>query len=84
MRGKGGRFSYAVADNIDKLLMLFGPLGSIGDGMIIPGVMFLLIGLIDTYGNLEPRSSDLFGQPYSGQGMNKYLMYNHRNNLLKM
>ncbi|KAG5521977.1 hypothetical protein RHGRI_034260 [Rhododendron griersonianum] len=57
MEGEGGMFSYA--DNIDKLLMLFGTLGSIGDGMIIPGVMFLLSGLIDTYGNLEPRSSDI-------------------------
>lgn len=54
MRGKGGVFRYA--DNIDKLLMLFGTLGSIGHGLIIPVLMFVLSRLIDTYGNVQTQS----------------------------
>ncbi|KAH7857522.1 hypothetical protein Vadar_013626 [Vaccinium darrowii] len=57
MKNKGGMFSYA--DNIDKLLMLFGTLGCIGDGMMMPGFMFVLSGLLGTYGSDELHSTDI-------------------------
>ncbi|KAK6160343.1 hypothetical protein DH2020_003724 [Rehmannia glutinosa] len=44
---KGGLFRYA--DGVDKLLMLFGTLGSIGDGLMSPLNMFVLSGVIDEY-----------------------------------
>ncbi|KAH7856974.1 hypothetical protein Vadar_007449 [Vaccinium darrowii] len=47
---------FRYADNIDKLLMLFGTLGSIGHGLIIPVLMFVLSRLIDTYGNVQTQS----------------------------
>ncbi|KAE9454164.1 hypothetical protein C3L33_13929, partial [Rhododendron williamsianum] len=60
----GGRFLNQGLVSSKQLFQAFFILmrlvhSSIGDGMIIPGVMFLLSGLIDTYGNLEPRSSDI-------------------------
>lgn len=57
MKNKGGMFSYA--DSIDKLLMLFGTLGCIGDGMVMPGFMFVLSGLLGTYGSDELHSTDI-------------------------
>lgn len=51
MKNKGSMFSYA--DNIDKLLMSFGTLSCIGDGMMMPGLMFVLSGLLGTYGSDE-------------------------------
>lgn len=46
--GGGGLFRYA--DFLDKLLMLLGALGSIGDGMMTPLVLWVLSGLINEYG----------------------------------
>ncbi|KAM4120497.1 hypothetical protein ACJW30_03G136900 [Castanea mollissima] len=43
MKSKIGLFSYS--DALDKLLMLFGTLGSIGDGSMTPLTMFILSGL---------------------------------------
>ena len=45
MKSKTGLFSYS--DALDKLLMLFGTLGSIGDGSMTPLTMFILSGLIN-------------------------------------
>lgn len=38
------------ADGVDKLLILFGTLGCIGDGSMSPLTMFVLSGLINEYG----------------------------------
>lgn len=47
MGRNGGLFRHA--DSIDKLLMLIGTLGSIGDGLMSPLNMFVLSGVIDEY-----------------------------------
>lgn len=47
MGSKGGLFRHA--DGIDKLLMLLGTLGSIGDGLMSPLNMFILSGVIDEF-----------------------------------
>lgn len=49
--GGGGMFSYA--DGTDKLLMLFGTLGSIGDGLMSPLTMIVLAGVINEYAGAE-------------------------------
>ncbi|XP_059633646.1 putative multidrug resistance protein [Cornus florida] len=51
MGSKGGMFRYA--DGIDKLLMLFGTLGSIGDGLMSPLTMLVLSGVINEYGRAD-------------------------------
>lgn len=48
MGTKGSLFRYA--DWIDKLLLLFGTLGSIGDGLMTPLTMFTLSLVINEYG----------------------------------
>ncbi|KAL2496173.1 ABC transporter B family member 15 [Forsythia ovata] len=55
MGKKNGIFRYA--DRLDKLLMLFGTLGSIGDGLQIPLMMFVLSAVINEYGNLNSSVS---------------------------
>ncbi|PWA52634.1 AAA+ ATPase domain-containing protein [Artemisia annua] len=50
---KGGMFHYA--DGIDKLLMLCGTIGCIGDGLMSPLTMIILGGIIDEYGGGEPN-----------------------------
>lgn len=47
--GKSGSI-FRYADRIDNFLMLFGTLGSIGDGMMTPLTMLLLSDLINDYG----------------------------------
>lgn len=42
---------FRSADGADKLLMFFGSLGSIGDGMQYPLTMFVLSDVINDYGN---------------------------------
>lgn len=49
MGSNNGMFRYA--DGVDKLLMTFGTLGSIGDGLQIPLTMFVLSDVINTYAN---------------------------------
>lgn len=46
---KNSMFRYA--DGIDKLLMLFGTLGSIGDGLQNPLMMYILSDVINSYGS---------------------------------
>lgn len=53
MGGKDRMFRYA--DGKDKLLMFFGLIGSIGDGMQYPLMMFVLSYVINDYG--KPNSS---------------------------
>lgn len=48
MGSKGGMFRYA--NGVDKLLVLFGTLGSIGDGMMSPLTMIVLSGAVNDYG----------------------------------
>ncbi|PIN02501.1 Multidrug/pheromone exporter, ABC superfamily [Handroanthus impetiginosus] len=50
-----GIFRYA--DRVDKLLMFFGTLGSIGDGLQIPLMMFVLSDVINDYGKLNSEIS---------------------------
>jgi len=47
--GNSGLFRYA--DGVDKLLMFFGTLGSLGDGLQIPLMMYILSGVINAYGD---------------------------------
>lgn len=47
MGNKGGFFRYA--DGADKLLLFFGTLGCIGDGIQTPLTMLVLGSLIDDY-----------------------------------
>ncbi|GJX55407.1 ABC transporter B family member 15-like protein [Tanacetum coccineum] len=56
MAKKGGMFHYA--DGIDKLLMLCGTIGCIGDGLMSPLTMIILGGIIDDYGGSGPNFSN--------------------------
>lgn len=63
MGEKGGMFRYA--DGIDKLLMLFGTLGSIGDGLMSPLTMIVLSGVINDYGTSDVSfSNDVVDKVY--------------------
>ncbi|OMO81542.1 hypothetical protein COLO4_23523 [Corchorus olitorius] len=65
MASKGdGLFRYA--DGIDKLLLLFGTLGSIGDGMMSPVNMYILSGALNDYGDID--------QSFSIEIVNKYAL----------
>ncbi|GMP82568.1 hypothetical protein CsSME_00036812 [Camellia sinensis var. sinensis] len=55
MGSKGGVFRFA--DGVDKLLLLFGTLGCIGDGMMTPLTMFVLSGVVNEYGNSSAQLS---------------------------
>lgn len=56
--GGGGLFRYA--DGIDKLLLFFGTLGSIGDGMMSPLNMYILSGALNDFGSPDqPFSSEI-------------------------
>ena len=46
---KNSMFRYA--DGIDKFLMLLGTLGSIGDGLQNPLMMYILSDVINSYGS---------------------------------
>lgn len=46
---KDSMFRYA--DGVDKLLMLLGTLGSIGDGLQNPLMMYILSDVINSYGS---------------------------------
>ncbi|CAL0333813.1 unnamed protein product [Lupinus luteus] len=47
----GNNSMFRYADGIDKLLMLFGTLGSIGDGLQNPLMMYILSDVINAYGD---------------------------------
>ncbi|KAK3006342.1 hypothetical protein RJ639_017491 [Escallonia herrerae] len=51
MGRKGGMFQYA--DGVDKLLMLFGTLGCVGDGLMSPLTMIVLSDLVNVYGKAD-------------------------------
>jgi hypothetical protein len=48
MESKRGLLRFA--DGVDKLLLLLGTLGCIGDGSMSPLTMFVLSGLMNEYG----------------------------------
>ncbi|XP_052184670.1 putative multidrug resistance protein [Diospyros lotus] len=52
------RGMFRFADSIDKLLVLFGALGSIGDGLLTPLILLVLSGLIDDYGSAKSESAN--------------------------
>lgn len=54
MGSKGSLFRYA--DSIDRLLLFFGTLGSIGDGSMTPLTMVVLGGMINGYGRSIPSN----------------------------
>ncbi|KAJ9554607.1 hypothetical protein OSB04_018652 [Centaurea solstitialis] len=56
MAKKNGMFHFA--DGIDKVLLLFGTLGCIGDGLMSPLTMVILGGVIDDYGSGDPSFSN--------------------------
>ncbi|KAI7996515.1 putative multidrug resistance protein [Camellia lanceoleosa] len=55
MGSKGGVFRFV--DGVDKLLLLFGTLGCIGDGMMTPLTMFVLSGVVNEYGSSSAQLS---------------------------
>ncbi|TYJ49973.1 hypothetical protein E1A91_A01G171800v1 [Gossypium mustelinum] len=52
----GGLFRYA--DGIDKVLLVLGTLGSIGDGMMSPVNMYILSGALNDYGSSHQSFSN--------------------------
>uniref|UniRef100_M1A3L6 Multidrug/pheromone exporter, MDR family, ABC transporter family n=1 Tax=Solanum tuberosum TaxID=4113 RepID=M1A3L6_SOLTU len=63
MGGKYGLFQYA--DGIDKLLMLLGLVGSIGDGLMTPLNMIILGSLIDDFGTADDSFSNKIVDDYA-------------------
>lgn len=55
------------ADGIDKLLLFFGTIGCIGEGMMIPATMFVLSDEITSYGQAD--SKDSFRSSYDAPNM---------------
>lgn len=51
MGSKGGLFG--CADSFDRLLMLIGAVGSIGEGLAPPITMYVLSGAIDAFGSAD-------------------------------
>ncbi|PIA30330.1 hypothetical protein AQUCO_05600040v1 [Aquilegia coerulea] len=62
---------FRYADGVDKLFLLFGTLGSIGDGVMSPLTMLVLSGAINEYGTSE---SNTFNFPCKS----KYIFYSLR------
>ncbi|XAR48125.1 Xenobiotic-transporting ATPase [Bertholletia excelsa] len=63
MEDKGGIFRFA--DRVDKLLLVLGALGSVGDGLMTPLTMFVLSGAIDDYGTADSSLSTDVVKNYS-------------------
>ncbi|XAR56648.1 Xenobiotic-transporting ATPase [Bertholletia excelsa] len=63
MGKKGGMFRYA--DRVDKVLMLIGSLGSIGDGLQIPLMMFVLSDVINVYADPNEKISNSIVNKYA-------------------
>ncbi|KAK4485732.1 hypothetical protein RD792_008378 [Penstemon davidsonii] len=63
MASKGGLFRYA--DGYDKLLMILGTLGSMGDGLMSPLNMYILSGVIDEYATANLSLSKNIVDKYS-------------------
>lgn len=47
----GNNSMFRYADGVDKLLMFFGTLGSLGDGLQNPLMMYILSDVINSYGD---------------------------------
>jgi ATP-binding cassette subfamily B (MDR/TAP) protein 1 len=56
-KGEDGIFRYA--DSWDMWLMLFGTLGSIGDGLQNPLMMFILSDVINDYGSGKELTNEV-------------------------
>lgn len=50
--GNGGGL-FRCADSVDKLLMLVGTVGCIGEGLGPPMTMYILSGAIDAFGRAD-------------------------------
>nr|QVT92354.1 ABC transporter [Salvia miltiorrhiza] len=68
MRKSNGIFRYA--ERSDKLLMFLGTLGSIGDGLQVPLMMYVLSDVINQYGLVSKDR----GIPISMASVNKYAL----------
>ncbi|XP_076895959.1 putative multidrug resistance protein [Bidens hawaiensis] len=55
---KKGRGMFYYADGIDKVLMLFGTLGCLGDALMSPLTMIILSGILNEYGSGGVSISD--------------------------
>ncbi|CAJ2650454.1 unnamed protein product [Trifolium pratense] len=51
----GSNSMFRYADGVDKLLMFFGTLGSLGDGLQNPLMMYILSDVINAYGDKNSR-----------------------------
>ncbi|XP_058730505.1 putative multidrug resistance protein [Vicia villosa] len=51
----GSNSLFRYADGVDKLLMFFGTLGSLGDGLQNPLMMYILSDVINAYGDTNSR-----------------------------
>lgn len=58
---------FRYADSIDKFLIFFGTLGSIGDGMQIPLTMYILKDVINAYGDKNSGCGERGAQLSGGQ-----------------
>lgn len=47
----GNNSMFRYADGMDKLLMFFGTLGCLGDGLQTPLMMYILSDVINAYGD---------------------------------
>ncbi|KAE8667230.1 putative F-box and wd40 domain protein [Hibiscus syriacus] len=65
-KGGGGCGLFRYADGIDKLLLFFGTLGSIGDGMMSHVNMYILSGALNDYGSAN--------QSFSNDVVDKYAL----------
>lgn len=70
----GNNSLFRYADGMDKLLMFFGTLGSLGDGLQNPLMMYILSDVINAYGD---RNSQL-----TMRDVNKVSLFNNITTLL--
>lgn len=70
----GNNSLFRYADGMDKLLMFFGTLGSLGDGLQNPLMMYILSDVINAYGD---RNSQL-----TMHDVNKVSLFNNITTLL--
>lgn len=74
MGAKGGVFRYA--DDVDKLLLLFGTLGSIGEGLLTPFTLALISGIINKFSRLpDLQSAAVFDATRTGDQFALKLSY---------
>lgn len=73
MGHKNSMFRYA--DGTDKLLMFFGTLGSIGDGLQNPLMMYVLSEVINSYGKGQVTNADVDKVIKHGKFSQYFLQY---------